>query len=158
MSCTLALLNRRMLVRHAMAYVGILRMEAICWRYGESRRTAIFQNKPEVSYATCPRVRDLLVTRIPYLSPWTIVSWWLSGDPRSTHIAPGASLLRYLSQEWKVINHLSKAHESLFYIGVINDNKFMKVRRLSRVNSRSSGSRTGTAATLQDEPIPEEQF
>ena len=73
MSCTLALLNRRMLVRHAMAYVGILRMEAICWRYGESRRTAIFQNKPEVSYATCPRVRDLLVTRIPYLSPWTIV-------------------------------------------------------------------------------------
>jgi len=31
----------------------------------------------------------------------------------------------------------------------------MKERRLSRVNSRSSGSRTGTAATLQDEPIPE---
>jgi hypothetical protein len=26
----LALLNRRMLVRHAMAYVGILRVEAIC--------------------------------------------------------------------------------------------------------------------------------
>ena len=44
------------------------------------------------------------------------------------------------------------------YVGVINDNKFMKERRLSRVNSRSSGSRTGTAATLQDEPIPEEQF
>ena len=30
MSYRLALLNRRMLVRHAMAYVGILRMEAIC--------------------------------------------------------------------------------------------------------------------------------
>jgi hypothetical protein len=26
----LALLNRRMLVRHAMAYVGMLRLEAIC--------------------------------------------------------------------------------------------------------------------------------
>ena len=73
MSYRLALLNRRMLVRHAMAYVGILRMEAICWRYGESRRTAIFLNKPEVSNATCPEVRDLLVARILHLPPWTIV-------------------------------------------------------------------------------------
>ena len=40
-------------------------------------------------------------------------------------------------------------------IGVINDNKFMKVRRLSRVNSRSSSSRMGNAAVPQDEPIPE---
>ena len=77
----------------------------------------------------------------------TLVSWWLSGDPRSTHIAPGASLLRYLSQEWKVINHLSKAHESLFYIGVINDNKFMKVRRLSRVNSRGSTFPNGNCSS-----------
>jgi hypothetical protein len=41
-------------------------------------------------------------------------------------------------------------------IGVtsINDNKFMKVRRLSRVNSRSSNSRMGNAAAPQDEPNP----
>jgi hypothetical protein len=58
----------------------------------------------------------------------------------------------------KVINHLSKAHESLFYIGVINDNKFMKVRLLSRANSGVAVPETGTAAAPQDEPIPEEQF